>query len=103
MAIFLAGLAEIAWALGLKYSNGLTRLWPTIAMIASIVVSFCFLSIALKSLPFGTAYAIWTGIGAAGTIIIGIAVFGEPRDIIRIVCLILIVSGMIGLKLNSSL
>jgi quaternary ammonium compound-resistance protein SugE len=100
-AIFLAGLLEIAWALGLKYSEGLTRFWPSVGMVTSIVLSFALLSVALKSLPFGTAYALWTGIGAAGTMIIGMVAFGESTDVVRITCLTLIVAGMVGLKLVS--
>ena len=102
-ALLLAGLLEIAWALGLKYSDGLTRLWPSVVMLASIALSFALLAIALKSVPFGTAYAMWTGIGAAGTVIIGMVLFGEPADPIRVTCLTLIVAGMIGLKLASDL
>jgi quaternary ammonium compound-resistance protein SugE len=102
-ALLLAGLLEIAWALGLKYSDGLTRLWPSVAMLASIALSFALLAIALKSVPFGTAYAMWTGIGAAGTVIIGMVLFGEPADPVRVTCLTLIVAGMIGLKLASDL
>jgi quaternary ammonium compound-resistance protein SugE len=101
LAIFLAGLLEIAWALGLKYSDGLTRFWPSVAMVTSIVFSFALLSIALKSLPFGTAYALWTGIGAVGTMIIGMVAFGESTDVVRVTCLSLIIAGMVGLKLAS--
>jgi quaternary ammonium compound-resistance protein SugE len=101
LAIFLAGLLEIAWALGLKYSEGLTRFWPSVGMVTSIVLSFALLSVALKSLPFGTAYALWTGIGAAGTMIIGMVAFGESTDVVRVTCLTLIVAGMVGLKLVS--
>lgn len=101
LAIILAGLLEIAWALGLKYSDGLTRFWPSVAMVTSIVFSFALLSIALKSLPFGTAYALWTGIGAAGTMIIGMVMFGESADAVRVTCLMLIIAGMVGLKLAS--
>ena len=101
LAIILAGLLEIAWALGLKYSDGLTRFWPSVAMVTSIAFSFALLSIALKSLPFGTAYALWTGIGAAGTMIIGMVMFGESADAVRVTCLTLIIAGMVGLKLAS--
>jgi quaternary ammonium compound-resistance protein SugE len=101
LAIFLAGLLEIAWALGLKYSDGLTRFWPSVGMVTSIVFSFALLSVALKSLPFGTAYAMWTGIGAAGTMIIGMVAFGESTDLVRVTCLTLIIAGMVGLKLVS--
>ena len=101
LALFAAGLLEIAWAFGLKYSDGLTRFWPTLATALAILASFSLMALALRSLPFGTAYAIWTGIGAAGSIIVGMVVFSESADPIRIICLTLIVTGMVGLKLNS--
>jgi quaternary ammonium compound-resistance protein SugE len=101
LALFAAGLLEIAWAFGLKYSDGLTRFWPTAATLVAIASSFTLMAVALKSLPFGTAYAVWTGIGAAGSILIGMLVFSEPADPVRLLCLTLIVAGMIGLKLNS--
>jgi quaternary ammonium compound-resistance protein SugE len=101
LALFAAGLLEIAWAFGLKYSDGLTRFWPTAATVVAILLSFGLMALALRSLPFGTAYAVWTGIGAAGTIIVGMVIFSEPADPVRIICLALIVAGMVGLKLNS--
>ena len=101
LALLAAGLLEIAWAFGLKYSDGLTRFWPTAATLVAIVFSFGLMAVALKSLPFGTAYAVWTGIGAAGSILVGMLVFSEPADPVRILCLTLIVAGMVGLKLNS--
>jgi quaternary ammonium compound-resistance protein SugE len=101
LALLAAGLFEIAWAFGLKYSDGLTRFWPTAATLVAIALSFALMAVALKSLPFGTAYAVWTGIGATGSILVGMLVFSEPADPIRILCLTLIVAGMIGLKLNS--
>jgi len=101
LALLVAGLLEIAWAFGLKYSDGLTRFWPTVATVVAILLSFALMAQALRSLPFGTAYAIWTGIGAAGSIIVGMVIFSEPIDPVRIICLMLIVVGMIGLKLNS--
>jgi quaternary ammonium compound-resistance protein SugE len=100
-ALLLAGLLEVAWALGLKYSDGLTRLWPSLGMLTAIALSFALLAVALKSIPFGTAYALWTGIGAAGTVIVGMAAFGEPTDLLRVTCLSLIIAGMVGLKLAS--
>ena len=100
-ALLAAGLLEVAWALGLKYSDGLTRFWPSMATVAAIVLSFALMSLALRSLPFGTAYAVWTGIGAVGSIIVGMLLYSEPTDPVRIVCLTLIVAGMVGLKLNS--
>ena len=101
LALLGAGLLEIAWAFGLKYSDGLTRFWPTAGTLLAIIASFVLMAVALKSLPFGTAYAVWTGIGAVGTIILGILIYSEPVDPIRILCLTLIVVGMVGLKLNS--
>lgn len=101
LALLAAGLFEIAWAFGLKYSDGLTRFWPTAATAIAIAFSFALMAIALKSLPFGTAYAVWTGIGAVGSIVVGMLVFSEPADPIRLLCLTLIVAGMVGLKLNS--
>lgn len=100
-ALVAAGLLEVGWALGLKYSDGLTRFWPTAATLVAIVLSFGLMSLALRSLPFGTAYAVWTGIGAVGSIIVGMLLYSEPTDPVRILCLTLIVAGMVGLKLNS--
>ena len=101
LALLGAGLLEVGWALGLKYSDGLTRLWPTAATVIAIVLSFTLMALALRSLPFGTAYAVWTGIGAVGSIIVGMLLYSEPTDPVRIICLTLIVAGMVGLKLNS--
>ena len=101
LALLAAGLLEVAWALGLKYSDGLTRFWPTALTLMAIALSFGLMALALRSLPFGTAYAVWTGIGAAGSIIVGMLMFSEPTDPVRIFCLTLIVAGMVGLKLNS--
>jgi quaternary ammonium compound-resistance protein SugE len=101
LALFAAGLFEIVWAFGLKYSDGFSRFWPTAATLAAIALSFFLMAVALKSLPFGTAYAVWTGIGATGSILVGMLIYSEPADPIRILCLTLIVAGMIGLKLNS--
>jgi quaternary ammonium compound-resistance protein SugE len=101
LALLAAGLLEIGWAIGLKYSDGLTRFWPTTVTVLAIILSFALMAVALKSLPFGTAYAVWTGIGAAGSIVAGILLFSESADPIRILCLTLIVAGMVGLKLNS--
>ncbi len=101
LALLAAGLLEIAWAFGLKYSDGMTRFWPAAATLISIALSFGFMAMALRSLPFGTAYAVWTGIGAAGSILVGMLVYSESMDPVRLVCLTLIVVGMVGLKLNS--
>jgi quaternary ammonium compound-resistance protein SugE len=101
LALLGAGLLEIGWALGLKYSDGLTKFWPALATVAAIVASFGLMSIGLKSLPFGTAYAVWTGIGAAGSIIVGMLLYGESTSALRVLCLSMIVAGMIGLKLST--
>lgn len=98
-ALFGAGLFEVGWAIGLKYSEGFTRLWPSVWTVASMSISMVLLALALKSLPLGTAYAIWTGIGTVGTVILGILLFAESADIMRIVCITLIVAGIVGLKL----
>jgi quaternary ammonium compound-resistance protein SugE len=98
-ALLLAGVLEIIWVLGLKYSQGFTRFWPSVITIAAIVLSFALLGVSLKSVPFGTAYAVWTGIGAAGGALIGILLFGESADAARVGCLLLIVAGTIGLRL----
>lgn len=100
--LIIAGLLEVAWAIGLKQTEGWTRLWPSVITALLMIASFFFLSLALRSLPLGTAYAIWTGIGAVGTALIGIFVFGEPRTAARLVCIVLIVAGIVGLKLTNS-
>ncbi len=99
IVLFIAGLFEIAWAIGLKYTEGFTRLWPTVGTVLAMVVSVALLGLAMKTLPVGTAYAVWTGIGAVGTVILGIALFSEPASAGRLVSLGLIVAGIIGLKL----
>ena len=101
LALLAAGVLEIAWAFGLKYSDGLTRFWPTAATLAAIALSFAMMAVALRSLPFGTAYAVWTGIGAVGSIVVGMLVYSESADPFRLLCLTLIVAGIVGLKLNS--
>ena len=100
--LFVAGLFEVGWAIGLKYTNGFTRLVPTLFTGASMVVSLGLLGLALKSLPVGTAYAVWTGIGTIGTAILGIALLGEPAGALRLACISLIVAGIVGLKLVSA-
>ena len=100
--LIIAGLLEVAWAVGLKQTAGWTRLWPSLITVALMIASFFFLSLALRTLPLGTSYAIWTGIGAVGTALIGIFIFDEPRTAARLVCILLIVSGIVGLKLASS-
>jgi len=99
--LFFAGLFEIGWAIGLKYTHGFSRLVPTLLTVASMGVSLGLLGLALKSLPLGTAYAIWTGIGTIGTAILGIILFGEPATALRLACIGLIVAGIVGLKLVS--
>jgi quaternary ammonium compound-resistance protein SugE len=99
--LFFAGLFEIGWAIGLKYTQGFTRLIPTVLTVGSMVVSLGLLGLALKSLPLGTAYAIWTGIGTIGTAVLGIILFGEPATALRLACVGLIVAGIVGLKLVS--
>ena len=101
VVLFVAGICEIGWAVGLKYTEGFTRLWPTVFTGVSLVVSMALLGIAVKSLPLGTAYAVWTGIGAVGTVILGIVLFKEPATVARLVCVGLIVSGNLGLKFLS--
>ena len=95
----IAGLFEVGWAIGLKYTDGFSRLIPSLWTVASMIVSFIFLSLALKTLPVGTAYAVWTGIGAIGTVILGMHLFEEPATALRLLCIGLILSGIIGLKL----
>ena len=99
--LFLAGLFEVAWAVGLKYTRGFTRLWPSVATLAAMALSFYLLAAAMRSLPLGTAYAVWVGIGAIGTAILGIVLFNEPASAGRLVSLGLILAGIIGLKLAS--
>lgn len=100
--LFIAGLLEIGWAIGLKYTDGWSKLYPSILTIIGMIASFYFLSLALKTLPIGTAYAVWTGIGTVGAAIIGMILFDEPRDVLRILCILLIVAGIAGLKLTTS-
>lgn len=97
--LLLAGLLEIIWTLGLKYSDGFTRFWPSVVTLAATALSFALLSLSLRDVPYGTAYAVWTGIGAVGTVLVGILVFGETIDVARVVCLVLILGGIIGLRL----
>lgn len=97
--LFLAGLFEIGWAIGLKYTAGYTRLWPSIGTVLGMVISVLLLGVAMKSLPVGTAYAVWVGVGAVGTAILGMVLFGEAANAGRIASLVLIVVGIVGLKL----
>jgi quaternary ammonium compound-resistance protein SugE len=101
LLLVLAGLFEVAWAIGLKYTDGFTRLWPTLGTVAALVISLGLLGLAMKSLPVGTSYAVWVGVGAVGTAILGIVLLGEPATAGRLVSLGLIVAGIVGLKLAS--
>ncbi|WP_261129956.1 quaternary ammonium compound efflux SMR transporter SugE [Bacillus sp. Marseille-Q3570] len=100
--LLIAGVFEVVWAIGLKYTEGFSRLVPSIITVIGMIISFYFLSIAIKALPIGTAYAVWTGIGALGTVLLGILLFNEPKDFMRILFLGLILVGIIGLKFTSS-
>ena len=100
--LLLAGLAEIAWAIGLKYSDGFSKLWPSVGTLLAMAISFWLLSIAMKTLPIGTAYGVWVGIGAVGTVILGIMLFNEPANPARLISVSLIIVGIVGLKLSSS-
>jgi quaternary ammonium compound-resistance protein SugE len=99
--LFIAGLFEIAWAVGLKYTEGWTRVVPSIVTGVFMIASFYFLSLAVRSLPIGTAYAVWTAIGTVGAAILGMALFDEPRDIVRVGCIFLIIAGTAGLRITS--
>ncbi|MBA2078124.1 quaternary ammonium compound efflux SMR transporter SugE [Rhodanobacter sp. PCA2] len=97
--LVLAGLFEIVWAIGLKYTDGFSRLWPSVGTLAAMAVSMLLLALAVKTLPIGTAYAIWTGIGAVGAVILGIVLFHDPATPLRLACVTLILLGIVGLKL----
>jgi quaternary ammonium compound-resistance protein SugE len=99
--LLLAGLLEVGWAVGLKYTDGFTRPWPSVATAAALVASVVLLGVSLRTLPLGTAYAVWTGIGTVGTAILGMVLLGEPAGAMRLVCIALIVAGIVGLKLVS--
>lgn len=99
ITLVIAGLFEIGWAIGLKYTDSFTRLWPTLGTLLAMVISIGLLGIAMQSLPVGTAYAIWVGVGAIGTVMLGIWLFGEPASVLRLCSLGLIIAGIIGLKL----
>ncbi|MBX9960823.1 MAG: quaternary ammonium compound efflux SMR transporter SugE [Burkholderiaceae bacterium] len=101
MILVVAGLFEIGWAIGLKYTEGFTRLWPSVGTVTAMVLSVGLLGLAMRTLPVGTAYAVWTGIGALGTVILGIVLFGEPATVARLVCVGLILAGIVGLKLTA--
>ena len=97
--LLIAGLLEVAWAIGLKYTDGFTRFWPSAWTLVAMALSVVFLGLALRELPVGTGYAVWVGIGAVGTAVLGMVLFDESRDPLRLVCLGLIVAGVVGLKL----
>lgn len=101
LILLVAALFEVGWAVGLKYTNGFTRLWPTVWTLAALAASMALLAAAARTLPIGTAYAVWTGIGAAGTALLGIWLFQEPASAARLSCIALIVAGVFGLKLAS--
>ncbi len=98
--LIVAGLFEVAWAVGLKSSDGLTKLWPSLFTLVTLLISMVLLAVAMRSLPLGAAYAVWTGIGAVGTVFLGIALFGESAAIARLLCIALILVGILGLKLT---
>src|SRR6476660_7107601 len=100
LVLAIAGLFEVGWAIGLKYTDGFSKLWPSVATAAAMVASVVLLGWAMRSLPVGTAYAVWTGIGAIGTVALGIVLFGEPATVARLVCVGLILAGIVGLKLT---
>ncbi|MGE5315819.1 MAG: quaternary ammonium compound efflux SMR transporter SugE [Acidobacteriota bacterium] len=102
MYLFIAGLFETAWAIGLKYTQGWTKVGPSVYTVITMIASFYFLSLAVRTLPIGTAYAIWTGIGAVGTAVLGMILFGESREVLRLLCMLVIVAGIVGLKLVST-
>lgn len=97
--LVIAGLFEVGWAIGLKYTEGFTRLWPTVGTVLAMIISLWLLGIAMKSLPVGTAYAIWVGVGAVGTVLLGIVLLGEPANAGRLISVALIITGIVGLKL----
>jgi quaternary ammonium compound-resistance protein SugE len=97
--LVIAGLFEIGWAVGLKYTDGFTRLWPTVATVIAMALSMGLLGLSVRTLPIGTAYAVWTGIGTVGTVLVAILLLGEPATFLRLFCVFLIVTGILGLKL----
>ena len=100
--LLIAGLFEVGWAIGLKYTEGFSRLWATVWTVLAMVISLWLLGIALKTLPVGTAYSVWVGVGAIGTVITGVVLLGEPVTVARMISVTLILAGIIGLKLSSS-
>lgn len=98
--LVLAGLFEVGWAIGLKYTDGFSRLWPTVGTVLSAVISLWLLGIAMRGLPVGTAYSVWVGVGAVGTVLLGIVLFGEPANLARLLSVALIIAGIVGLRLT---
>lgn len=101
MLLIVAGLCEVGWAIGLKYTEGFTRLWPSVGTVLAMIVSVWLLGLAMKTLPVGTAYGVWVGVGAVGTVVLGIVLLGEPATVARLVSVGLIVAGIVGLKLSA--
>jgi quaternary ammonium compound-resistance protein SugE len=101
-SLAIAGVFEIVWAVGLKYSDGFSKIWPSLFTLLAMAISLYFLAQALKTIPLGTGYAVWTGIGAAGTAILGIILFAESVQLVRMLCIALIIGGIVGLKLSAS-
>ena len=101
-SLAIAGVFEVVWAVGLKYTDGFSRLWPSVFTLWAMAISVYFLALAIRTIPLGTGYAVWTGIGAAGTAIFGIILFAESANLLRLLCIGLIISGIVGLKLTSS-
>lgn len=101
LVLVVAGLFDVGWAIGLKYTEGFSRPWPTAGTVAAMVISVGLLGLAMRTLPVGTAYAVWTGIGAVGTVVLGMVLFHEPATVARLTCVGLILAGIVGLKLTS--
>ena len=101
LVLIVAGLFEVGWAIGLKYTEGFSRPWPTAGTVAAMVISVALLGVAMRTLPVGTAYAVWTGVGAVGTVVLGMVLFQEPATVARLACVGLIVAGIVGLKLTA--
>jgi quaternary ammonium compound-resistance protein SugE len=102
LLLIIAGLLEVGWAIGLKYTEGFTRLWPSVGTALAMIASLALLGVAMKSLPVGTAYAVWVGVGAVGTVLLGIVLLDEPANVARLISVALIVAGIVGLKLSAS-
>jgi quaternary ammonium compound-resistance protein SugE len=102
IVLIIAGLFEVGWAIGLKYTEGFTRLWPSVFTVSSMIVSLALLGLAMRSLPAGTAYAIWVGVGIVGTVLAGIFFLGEPGGMLKIASIVLIIVGIVGLKFSSA-